>query len=165
MAARRSAGLLLYDTGPSGAIEVMLAHMGGPFWARRDEGAWTIPKGEHADDEDALAAARREFAEELGFAAPEGELTDLGEIRQSGGKRVRAWALRARVDVEQITSNTFELEWPPRSGATRSFPEVDRAAWFDLPTARAKIVKGQIGLLDALAERVGGGQPPASTTS
>jgi predicted NUDIX family NTP pyrophosphohydrolase len=159
----RSAGLLLHRAGAEG-VEVLLAHMGGPFWARKDDGAWSIPKGEYADDEDPLHAARREFAEELGAPAPDGRALELGEVRQSGGKRVVAWAVEGDLDVSAIVSNTFELEWPPRSGRLQSFPEVDRAAWFDLATARRKLVQGQVALLDALAERLSRpeGRPSAS---
>jgi predicted NUDIX family NTP pyrophosphohydrolase len=142
-----SAGVLLHRTGQDGAVEVLLAHMGGPFWARKDEGAWSIPKGEHPPSEDARVAALREFAEEFGSPAPEGELRELGTVR-SGGKVIVAFALAADFDADGIVSNTFELEWPPRSGRIQSFPEVDRAAWFDLDTARRKIVKSQRPLLD-----------------
>jgi predicted NUDIX family NTP pyrophosphohydrolase len=158
IAGKLSAGLLLFDHDPGGGVRVMLAHMGGPFWAKKDAGAWSIPKGEYDDGEDPLAAARREFAEELGFAPPSGELIDLGEIRQRGGKRVRAWAVRAYVDVSDITSNTFELEWPRGSGRIQRFPEIDRAGWFDLATARGKLVQGQVALLDVLADRLGVGE-------
>jgi predicted NUDIX family NTP pyrophosphohydrolase len=132
----------------------MLVHPGGPFWQKKDEGAWSIPKGEYGPNEEPLAAARREFEEEIGQPAPSGEPLDLGEIRQAGGKRVRAWAVEADVDVSDITSNTFELEWPPRSGRMQTFPEVDRAAWFDLETAQRKLLKGQLPLLEALVERL-----------
>jgi predicted NUDIX family NTP pyrophosphohydrolase len=135
-------------------LEVLLVHMGGPFWKHRDAGAWSIPKGEHEDGEDSLAAARREFQEETGIAAPPGEPIDLGVARQGGGKLVHAWATQADVDVTEIVSNTFELEWPKGSGAVREFPEVDRAQWFDVAGARARIVQGQVPLLDALHERV-----------
>jgi predicted NUDIX family NTP pyrophosphohydrolase len=138
----------------AGGLEVLLVHPGGPFWARRDLGAWSIPKGEYADGEDALAAARREFAEELGSPAPEGEILDLGEIRQKSGKLVQAWALAGDLDAERIHSNMFEVEWPPRSGQRRSFPEVDRAAWFGLAEARERINPGQAALLDRLREVV-----------
>jgi predicted NUDIX family NTP pyrophosphohydrolase len=148
----RSAGLVLYRV-RDGAPEVLLGHMGGPFWARKDEHAWSIPKGEHGDDEDPLAAARREFAEETGSPAPDGEPLALGEVRQSGGKRVVAWAVEGDLDPATVRSNTFAMEWPPRSGRRQEFPEIDRAAWFALPVARAKVVKGQVPLLDAL-ERV-----------
>jgi predicted NUDIX family NTP pyrophosphohydrolase len=157
LTAVRSAGLLLHRAGADGGVEVLLAHMGGPFWARKDEGAWTIPKGEHGDDEEGLAAARREFAEELGAPPPDGPAIELGEVRQSGGKRVTAWAVAGDFDASAIVSNTFEIEWPPRSGRTQAFPEVDRASWFDLETARRKLVKGQVPLLDALAQRVSAG--------
>jgi predicted NUDIX family NTP pyrophosphohydrolase len=133
----------------------MLAHMGGPFWSSRDQGAWSIPKGEYEPGEEALAAARREFVEELGHEVPAGEALDLGEVTQAGGKRIRAWALEGDVDVSQITSNTFEMEWPRNSGRRRRFPEVDRADWFDLDTARGKLVKGQVPLIDMLAARLG----------
>jgi predicted NUDIX family NTP pyrophosphohydrolase len=132
----------------------MLTHMGGPFWARKDDGAWSIPKGEYALPEEPYAAALREFAEELGSPAPQGPSHDLGELRQSSGKRVWVWAIEADLDVSAITSNTFELEWPPKSGQLQQFPEVDRADWFDLPTAKRKLVKGQRPFIDALAERI-----------
>lgn len=154
MAGTRSAGLLLYRVRDGGA-QVLLAHMGGPLWARKDERAWTIPKGEYAADEDPLAAARREFAEELGSPPPEGPCVDLGEVRQSGGKVVTAWAVEGDFDPEEAVSNTFELEWPPRSGRTQSFPEIDRVAWFDLDTARSKLVAAQAAFLDRLAESRG----------
>ena len=144
-----SAGVLLHRTGPDGAVQVLLAHMGGPFWARKDEGAWSIPKGEHPAEEDAQAAARREFAEELGSPAPDGELRDLGTVR-SGSKVITAFALVGDLDADRVVSNTFELEWPPRSGRTQTFPEIDRAAWFDLDTARRKIVKSQRPFLDRI---------------
>ena len=147
-----SAGVLLYRTDDAGVLQLWLVHMGGPFWARKDEHAWSIAKGEHTPDEDPLAAARREFAEELGRPAPDGALVDLGTVRQSGGKVVRAWAVQADLDVTEIHSNTFELEWPPRSGRMQEFPEVDRAGWFDLPTAAVKLVKGQRPLLERLAD-------------
>lgn len=130
-------------------------HPGGPFWAKRDDGVWSIPKGEYQSDEDPLAAARREFEEELGAAPPDGQALDLGEIRQKSGKHVRAWALAGDLDAEQITSNMFELEWPPRSGRTRAFPEVDRAGWFTREQAIEKLNPAQVALLDRLAERVG----------
>jgi predicted NUDIX family NTP pyrophosphohydrolase len=128
---------------------VLLVHPGGPFWARRDAGAWSIPKGEIGADEDPQTAARREFAEELGLA-PDGPLAALGEIVQKGGKRVIAFALEGDFDPATLRSNTFELEWPPRSGKHRAFPEVDRAGWFDFAAARAKILPAQLPLLDRL---------------
>ena len=149
----KSAGLLLYRV-RDGEPEVLLGHMGGPFWARKDERAWSIPKGEYGDDEDALAAARREFAEETGSAPPDGEALALGEVRQSGGKRVVAWALAGDLDPATVRSNTFVMEWPPRSGRQQEFPEIDRAEWFGLGTARSKVVKGQVALLDALEQKL-----------
>ncbi len=147
--ARRSAGILLHRR-REGGLEVLLVHPGGPAWARRDEGAWSIPKGEYEPDEDAFAAARREFEEELGFAAPDGPAQDLGEIRQRSGKLVRAWGLAGDLDASAIASNTFELEWPPRSGRRIEVPEVDRAEWFTLELARDKINPAQVALLDRL---------------
>lgn len=132
---------------------MLLVHPGGPFWARRDLGAWSIPKGEYDHDEDPLATARREFHEELGAAPPDAPMIDLGEIRQKGGKVVRAWALEGDLDPEQIVSNTFTLEWPPRSGKWIEVPEVDRAEWFSLEEARERINPAQVALLDRLAER------------
>ena len=153
MPAKRSAGILLHRRSGDGALEVLLVHPGGPFWAKKDLGAWSIPKGEYEDGEDALAAARREFAEELGSPAADGELVALGEVRQKSGKVVSAWALEGDIDADAVTSNTFTMEWPPRSGRTREFPEVDRAAWFGLDEARERILPAQAPLLDRLAER------------
>jgi predicted NUDIX family NTP pyrophosphohydrolase len=144
-----SAGLLLHRR-RAGALEVLLVHPGGPAWAKRDLGAWSIPKGEHEPGEEPLNAAKREFEEELGVQAPDGPVQDLGEIRQRAGKRVRAWALRGELDVSRITSNTIPFEWPPRSGKTIEIPEVDRAEWFGLEEAREKINVGQVPLLDRL---------------
>jgi predicted NUDIX family NTP pyrophosphohydrolase len=154
IAGKLSAGLLLFDDDPDSGVRVMLAHMGGPFWARKDAGGWSIPKGEYVDGEDPLQAARREFAEEIGAPPPSGDMFDLGEIKQRGGKRVRAWAVRAYMDVSDITSNTFEIEWPRGAGRMQTFPEIDRADWFDLKTARSKLVQGQVAFLDVLAERL-----------
>lgn len=149
-----SAGLLLHRTGPSG-VEILLGHMGGPYFARRDDGAWTIPKGEYDETEQPLVAARREFAEELGVPPPEGvPYRELGAVRQRNGKRVTAWAVEADLDVTRIASNTFEIEWPPRSGRRQAFPEIDRAGWFDVETARAKMIAGQDALLDLLLDLV-----------
>lgn len=147
---RTSAGLLLYRRGDGGRVEVMLVHMGGPFWARKDEGAWSIPKGEHGPDEDPLTEAQREFEEEIGRPVPSGTLVELGEVRQAGGKVVRAWALKADIDVTDIESNSFTIEWPRGSGRMQEFPEVDRAEWFGIDVARSKLVRGQVPLLDAL---------------
>ncbi|HLI33226.1 MAG TPA: NUDIX domain-containing protein [Solirubrobacteraceae bacterium] len=154
MARRRSAGLLLYRQHPGAEVEVLLAHIGGPFWSQRDAGGWSLPKGEHGAGEEPLAAARREFTEELGLAVPPGDPVYLGEIRQSHGKLIRAWALMADLDVSEIVSNTFEIEWPPRSGRMQRFPEVDRAGWFDLRTARIKLTKSQVPFIDLLTEHL-----------
>jgi predicted NUDIX family NTP pyrophosphohydrolase len=151
---RRSAGILLHRS-RGDEIEVLLVHPGGPLWTGRDAGAWSIPKGEFADGEDPLAAARREFAEELGSAPPAGDPDDLGEIRQKSGKRVYAWAIRGDLDATRIVSNTCPLEWPPRSGKMIEIPEVDRAEWFGLATAREKINSGQVPLLDRLEALLG----------
>ena len=148
---KTSAGLVLFRE-RDGELQVLLGHMGGPLWARRDGGAWSIPKGELEPDEDPLAGARREFAEELGHAPPDGPVLELGEIRQKAGKRVIAFALEGDFDPAAIVPGTFELQWPPRSGRMQAFPELDRVAWLDLATAAAKIVRGQAALLDRLAE-------------
>ncbi|TDE02425.1 NUDIX domain-containing protein [Jiangella asiatica] len=153
MAGKRSAGIVLWRTGPDG-VEVLLGHMGGPFWTRKDAGAWSIPKGEYDDDEEPAAAARREFTEELGLPVPDGDLVELGTVKQSGGKTVTAWALAGDLDPAAVVPGTFELEWPPRSGRRQAFPEVDRVAWFDLGTAREKIVKAQAAFLDRLGAQV-----------
>jgi predicted NUDIX family NTP pyrophosphohydrolase len=147
--AKRSAGILLHRDTPAGR-EVLLVHPGGPFWAKKDLGVWSIPKGEHDDGEDALAAALREFAEETGTVLPPAELTDLGTIRQRGGKVVQAWAAEGDLDADAVSSNTFTVEWPPRSGRMREFPEVDRAAWFGLDEARERINPAQAAFLDRL---------------
>ncbi|MGI4894539.1 MAG: NUDIX domain-containing protein [Janthinobacterium lividum] len=154
MAAKRSAGILLYRFDAAGGCEVLLAHMGGPLWARKDERAWSIPKGEPEDGEDLLDTARREFEEELGSAVPAGEFIALGEVRQSGGKVVTLWAAHGDLDAAAIRSGTFSMQWPPRSGRQQEFPEVDRAAWFDLETASSKLVAGQVVALQRLAEHL-----------
>jgi len=146
---KRSAGLLLYRMNDD-VVEVLIAHMGGPFWARKNAGAWSVPKGEYEDDEDPLAAALREFGEELGVAPPEGKQVDLGAVKQSGGKVVTVYALEGDVDLTGFRSNTFVLEWPRNSGQQREFPEVDRAEWVDLDNAATLLVKGQLPVLDAL---------------
>jgi len=148
--AKRSAGLLLFKRTADGG-RVLLVHPGGPFWAKRDAGSWSIPKGEHADGEDGRAAALREFEEETGLALPIGHPLPLGEIRQAGGKIVTAWALEGDLDADKVVSNTFEMTWPPRSGKRRTFPEVDRAAWFTLADAAEKIIAGQRPFLERLA--------------
>jgi len=152
-----SAGVLLYRV-RDGVVEVLIAHPGGPFWARKDSGVWSIPKGEYPDGEDPWAAARREFREELGLAVPDGPRVDLGRARQPSGKVVTAFAVRADLDVTEARSNTFELEWPKGSGRLLQVPEVDRVGWFALGVARDKLLKGQRGFLDrlmALAELSG----------
>jgi predicted NUDIX family NTP pyrophosphohydrolase len=146
-----SAGILLHRPGPDGPL-VLLGHMGGPFWARKDAGAWSVPKGEHGPDEDPLAAAVREFAEELGTPPPPGRPVDLGTVRQPSGKRLAVFALDGDLDADAIVSNTFALEWPRGSGRVREFPEVDRAAWFGLADARRAVVRGQLPFLDRLEE-------------
>lgn len=147
---KRSAGLLLYR-GPE--PEVLLVHPGGPFWARRDDGAWSIPKGEYEEGEEPETAARREFAEETGYE-PAGPALALGSFRQSAAKTVMVWALEGDFDPATLQSNTFTMEWPPRSGHLGTFPEVDRAAWFTPPQAERKILKGQLPILDALYRKL-----------
>ncbi len=146
--AEQSAGILAYRR-RSGEVEVLLVHPGGPFWAKKDLGAWSIPKGLFVPGEDPLAAARREFTEETGFVL-EGEFAPLGPLKQPSGKTVHAWAVEADLDATKIVSNTFELEWPPKSGTRRAFPEVDKGAWFSLREAQEKILKGQREFLDRL---------------
>jgi predicted NUDIX family NTP pyrophosphohydrolase len=152
--AATSAGLLLYRRSPEGAVDVLIAHPGGPFWARKDEGAWSVPKGEYVDGEDPLAAAYREFREETGLDPPGGAPLELGELRQPGGKRVTVWALEGDLDVTDASSNTFELEWPPRSGRVGVFPEVDRVEWAGVGQARTKLLKGQVPFLDRLLDAI-----------
>jgi predicted NUDIX family NTP pyrophosphohydrolase len=152
-AVRTSAGLLPFRT-REGRLEVLIAHMGGPFWARKDAGAWSIIKGEYGDAEDAYAAARREFEEETGMPTPDGQALPLGEIAQASGKLVRAWALECDLDPAAVRSNEFDLEWPRGSGQTQRFPEIDRVDWFDLATAERKVVKGQVPLLHALRRQI-----------
>ena len=150
-----SAGLVLFRI-REGTLQMLLAHMGGPYWARKDERAWSIPKGELSEGEDALAGALREFREELGHAPPDGPVIELGEVRQRG-KHLVAFALEGDFDPAQLDPGTFGLEWPPRSGRRQVFPEIDRVAWLDLATARRKIVQGQAPFLDRLAGRPGCG--------
>ena len=144
-----SAGVLVYRT-RDGVVEVLIAHPGGPFWARKDDGAWSIPKGEYLDGDDPWAAAQREFGEELGLPVPAGPRVDFGPLKQPSGKVVTAFAVRGDLDVTDARSNTFELEWPKGSGRMREFPEVDRVAWFPVAQARAKLLKGQRAFLDQL---------------
>jgi predicted NUDIX family NTP pyrophosphohydrolase len=150
---KKSAGLLLFRE-VSGRLEVLLVHPGGPFWAKKDEGVWSIPKGEFEDNEEPLAAARREFEEETGFTS-DGEMVALKPLRQSSGKLVYAWAMKGDVDPAGLRSNTFSLEWPPKSGQYRKVPEIDRAAWFTVEAAGRKILKGQAAFLVQLQEMVG----------
>jgi predicted NUDIX family NTP pyrophosphohydrolase len=142
-----SAGILLHR---NGGTEVLLVHPGGPFWARKDDGAWSIPKGEYGDGEDPSACARREFAEETGTVLPDGALADLGTVRLKSGKVITGFAVAGDLDPDRITSNTFEMEWPPRSGKMETFPEVDRAGWFGLDEARAKLNPAQAAFVDRL---------------
>jgi predicted NUDIX family NTP pyrophosphohydrolase len=151
--AKRSAGILLYRR-TAGSPEVLLVHPGGPYWARKDLGAWSIPKGEHDDAEDPQACALREFEEETGTRLPPGELAELGEVKQKSGKVVTAWAAEGDLDADAVSSNTFTMEWPPRSGRTAEFPEIDRAGWFEIETAREKLVPAQTEFLDRLLERL-----------
>jgi predicted NUDIX family NTP pyrophosphohydrolase len=153
MSPRPSAGILLYRH-RHGGVEVLIAHMGGPFWARKDERAWSIPKGEFAAPEDPLAAARREFREELGVDAPDVDYTALGDVRYSSGKVVTVFAAESELEIDEVVSETFEVEWPPRSGRIQAFPEVDEARWVALPEARAKLVAGQLPILSALERLV-----------
>ncbi|HEV7483342.1 MAG TPA: NUDIX domain-containing protein [Solirubrobacterales bacterium] len=158
MAAKRSAGILLYRF-EAGEPRLLLVHPGGPYWARRDHGAWTIPKGEYEEGESPRACALREMGEELGSSAPVlavEELIDLGSVRQKSGKVVEAWAAAAEFEPAALSSNTFTMEWPPRSGSEREFPEVDRAEWFDPELARGKIIAAQAELIERLLERLAG---------
>ncbi|HTZ99617.1 MAG TPA: NUDIX domain-containing protein [Candidatus Aquilonibacter sp.] len=147
-----SAGLLMYRR-RGGRIEVLLAHPGGPFWKNKDEGAWSIPKGEYAEGESALDAAQREFREETGFE-PGSDFVSLGEVKQPSGKIIRVWAFEGHCDPAKLHSNTFSMEWPPKSGHTREFPEVDRAGWFSVDAAREKLLKGQVPFLDRLTAKL-----------
>jgi predicted NUDIX family NTP pyrophosphohydrolase len=144
-----SAGLLLYRV-RDGVVEVLIGHPGGPFWARKDDGAWSIPKGEYTDGEDPWAAAQREFEEEVGFAPPIGPRIDLGSVKQPSGKVLTVFAVRADLDITDAHSNTFELEWPKGSGRLRQFPEIDRLDWFAIAKVRVKLLKGQLPVLDRL---------------
>ena len=146
--------MLLYRRGPGGGVEVLLGHMGGPFWARRDDGAWSVPKGEYGDGEEPLAVAQREFEEELGSPVPASDLVPLGELR-AGAKVLTLWAAEGDLDATATVSNTFSLEWPPRSGRVQEFPEIDRAAWLGVDEARTKLVKGQVPFLDRLLALLG----------
>ena len=148
-----SAGLLMYRK-RNASVEVLLVHPGGPFWVSKDDGAWSIPKGEYMEGEDPLAAARREFTEETGVVIPDGDLIPLLPVRQASGKIITAWAFEGDCDSSQCHSNLCSMEWPPKSSAMQQFPEVDRAEWFPLEVARTKLTKGQVGLLDQLAAKL-----------
>ena len=150
---KQSAGLLLYRS-QNGQLEIFLVHPGGPFWAKKDQGSWSIPKGEF-DMEEPLLAAKREFQEETGIEAPQGEYIPLAQVRQKSGKIVQAWAVEGELDAENVRSNLFEMEWPPRSGKIQGFPEIDRAAWFSIEDALEKINPGQAGLIQELLEKLG----------
>jgi predicted NUDIX family NTP pyrophosphohydrolase len=151
---RTSAGILLHRRADGGGVEVLLGHMGGPFWARKDAGAWSIPKGEYGAGEDPFQVAQREFLEELGSPVPASSFVPLGEVRQSGGKVLTVWAAAGDLDATTAVSNTFTLEWPPRSGRMQEFPEIDRAAWVPVERARDLLVKGQVPLLDRLLDKL-----------
>ena len=153
MMPKLSAGILMYRFRES-KLEVFLVHPGGPFWAKKDKGAWSIPKGEFEQDEDPLVAAIREFQEETGILI-DGSFFELGELRQPSRKIVHAWAIQGDADPSQIISNTFELEWPPKSGKYKDFPEIDRASWFTISLAKDKLLKGQIEFIDRLIEKLG----------
>ncbi len=158
---KRSAGLLPFRIAADGALFLFVVHPGGPFWAAKDDGVWSVAKGEYGEDEEAAAAAEREFAEELGRPAPPGPRIDLGQVRQGSGKVVRVWAVEAPAfEVGQVVSNHFEMEWPPRSGRHQSFPEVDRAEWMSVTTARVKLVKAQVAFVDRLTDRLGHADTP-----
>ncbi|WP_432542616.1 NUDIX domain-containing protein [Kineococcus sp. SYSU DK002] len=152
---RRSAGILLHRRTAAGGVELLLGHLGGPLWARKDERAWSIPKGEPEPGEELPDAARREFTEELGLPVPDVELVALGEARQSGGKVVTVWAGEADLDPAAVTPGTFTMVWPPRSGRVQEFPELDRVAWFPPEGAREKLVAGQVVFVDRLLELLG----------
>ena len=152
--AKRSAGILLYR-GKGAGLELLLVHPGGPFWAKKDLGAWSIPKGEYQEGEDPLAVARREFEEELGSPAPARDAIELGELAQPSRKLITAYAIEGDFDATTLKSNLFEMEWPPKTGRLQSFPEVDRAEWFSVGEAREKILPGQRPFIDRLLERLG----------
>jgi predicted NUDIX family NTP pyrophosphohydrolase len=157
----RSAGLLLYRRSAAG-VEVLLGHMGGPYFAKKDDGAWSIPKGEYTEGEDPWTVAQREFSEELGKKAPVGARIDFEPVKQPSGKVITAFAVRGDLDIEDTFSNTFELEWPKGSGKVREFPEIDRVGWFSVAAARSKLLKGQRPLLDHLMSALGDDEPGVS---
>lgn len=149
-----SAGVLLFKVVGDDVLQVLIAHMGGPFWEKRDDRAWSIPKGEHEETDDPKTVATREFEEEMGSPLPHGPLIELGTIKQPSGKKVTSFALEADFDATDVQSNLFEMEWPKKSGQFKTFPEIDRAEWFDCATARVKLLKGQVGFLDLLLEHL-----------
>jgi predicted NUDIX family NTP pyrophosphohydrolase len=149
---KRSAGLLLYRRATDGTLELLIAHMGGPFWANKDAGGWSIPKGELEGDDEALPVALREFEEELGSPPPAADLVELGEVKQPSGKRIIVFAGEADFDIDSVRSNTFTIEWPRGSGRQQEFPEIDRAAWVSIAEARVRLVKGQVEFVDRLIE-------------
>jgi predicted NUDIX family NTP pyrophosphohydrolase len=149
-----SAGILLYRMRNGGVLEVLIAHMGGPFWKNRDDGGWSIPKGEYMASDDPFEVACREFQEELGSPVPAKAFLDLGSVKQPSGKVLSVWAAKGAFDVSKAVSNTFEMEWPKGSGSVQQFPEVDRVAWFDIPQARRKLLPGHLPFLDRLAEAI-----------
>ena len=153
MANKKSAGILLYRQADNG-LEVFLVHPGGPYWAKKDEGAWSLPKGEFAEGEDALQAARREFNEETGFAI-DGVFMELTPLKQPSGKIIYAWAVEGEIDASSVKSNLFSMEWPPKSGRLQEFPEVDRGGWFTIAQAREKLRSGQVGFLEELRGKLG----------
>ncbi|MFI8828696.1 NUDIX domain-containing protein [Streptomyces sp. NPDC053431] len=159
MPVKRSAGLLLFRRTAEDLVEVLIGHMGGPFWSARTEAAWSIPKGEYEPEESPEDAARREFEEELGLPAPEGEWVALGDARQANGKLVTIWAVEADLDPERVVPGSFSMEWPRGSGVLQEFPEIDRVGWYDVEAARPLLVAGQRVFLDRLAERLDGGGP------
>jgi len=156
-----SAGILLYRIRDR-RVEVLIAHMGGPFWANKDDAGWSIPKGAYGEGEDPFAAAQREFTEETGSPPPAGAALELGEVRQPSGKRIIAWAFEGDLDPETVVSNSFSMEWPRGSGQQREFPEIDRAEWFDSATARRKLVPGQVPFVELLERRLGETGDPSS---
>jgi len=165
---KHSAGLLLYRTSTFRGLEVLIVHPGGPFWAKRDFGAWSIPKGEFIENEEPLVAAKREFQEEMGAPAPLGDYVSLGEAKQASGKVVHIFALASDFNLELFKSNMFTMEWPPKSGTRQEFPECDRAAWVSMRTAKQKLVKGQVPLLETLAAKLQvrlDESPPAQTSN
>jgi predicted NUDIX family NTP pyrophosphohydrolase len=158
-----SAGVMLYRQGDRG-LEIFLVHPGGPFWAKKDVGSWSIPKGEYVEGEDALAAAKREFREETGFDLPKGQVSELGNVKYNN-KILSTWFLEGSIDARRVSSNTFTMEWPPKTGRKQEFPEVDRAGWFPPAIAKQKLVKGQVELVDRLCEHIGSSADEAESQS